>query len=694
MGTLDIDAMTELRTHYLDAAKAAGAQIATSSGLKKGHFTAVQKQLTETSNRLAEAIEKTGMNYIGESAKTFTGISSRFMQDSGVSHRNSIVAMTNAVNTDVVNSTIMRQYGKNNYTFSDSVWNTTRKGWLDDVKSVVTSGIAMGRDPVKIAQDLAKYTRGGKTALLKSWGPEAKMGDKRLPEAIDYRAARLVRSEMYASMQNAQALAGLDNPACNGLFDWILNASRVDWNCICEELAADGPYEYEELPDYPHPNCMCIIQPKLRDHDQFMKDLKAWGDGEDVDYMDEWADNMQSQYVCPGTNPNKWLPDITNNKKFAAEDMMENESLTMSEAEMKERLAYLNKAKVPVKKAGTAEGANAADKEAWKVMKKEILALRKALYHGGTIPASSVVPPKDVPHTPSPTSPPPAPKAEPKVPKGKYEAPKEYAFTKKEDAPDIINQFKKSQFSRYRTSGAFNGDFNSIIKKNKLVKDALFKEIEEFRNNVYTSYSAADTVKEFKRIGQAIVRQAEEYDIDPKILAICYRTTGGDIKIRGSHAGDDLRMFSENAFLPTDWINDSNKVGGFWLTTRMSEGAYYNWRDKQINIPDHSEAPSTALHEFTHRVEAVRPELRLATNEYWNERTKADNKVVDWWDYKVIRDKFKDEYMGRVYDWETRGGTGMELLSRGWDKFMRNMGAGQAVDDDYREWFLGVLTGG
>jgi hypothetical protein len=103
------------------------------------------------------------------------------------------------------------------------------------------------------------YLKGGPEAVKGRWGklePGTREYAKRLgSKGVDYRAMRLYRSEIHRNQQEAAVEGGEDNPACTGLYDWILMPGRGTFLCNCPELAAGGPYTKDTIPDYPHPNC-------------------------------------------------------------------------------------------------------------------------------------------------------------------------------------------------------------------------------------------------------------------------------------------------------------------------------------------------------------------------------------------------------------------------------------------------------
>ncbi len=194
-----------------------------------------------------------------------------------------------SVQDKVIQSVINRVY-QGGYTYSDAIWKVGAR-YQDDIKIVLSVGLAQGRDMVKIARDIQVYTKDGKIALAKRLGTlerPSKEFMKRIGNKVDWRALRLVRSELFQAVQDANKEFGRKNPACLDLYDWVMESGRQQWNCECANLSAGSPYQYNSLPSYPHSNCSCNIRPVLRDGKEFINDLKIFIDGGSVDYLDEW----------------------------------------------------------------------------------------------------------------------------------------------------------------------------------------------------------------------------------------------------------------------------------------------------------------------------------------------------------------------------------------------------------------------
>ena len=206
--------------------------------------------------------------------------------ESLVPHIHSVFA---SIQDKIIQSVVNRVY-QGGYTYSDAIWKVGTR-YQDDIKNVLSVGLAQGRDMVKIARDIQVYTKDGKIALAKRLGNlERPSTDfmKRIGNKVDWRALRLVRSELFQAVQDANKEFGKNNPACLDLYDWVMESGRQQWSCECANLSAGGPYTYNELPDYPHANCSCSVRPVLRDGKEFIADLKTFIAGGRVDYIDEW----------------------------------------------------------------------------------------------------------------------------------------------------------------------------------------------------------------------------------------------------------------------------------------------------------------------------------------------------------------------------------------------------------------------
>ncbi len=292
-------AMTEVGNAFKQAGELVAEQVRKAELTDASEFTIkslqnINLQLDEGSRIIRESLESEIPLSVDKLSSRITAIDEQYMDDaiarsgstlSRVKVKNLFVSL----NVQMVVNTTTRIWS-DGYTFSDRIWKVGQS-YAEDMRRVLSAGLAQGRDPVKIAADLEKYIADGKQILAKRYG-KLEAGTRqfvqRIPRNVDYRALRLVRSEIYTTLKEIGVSSGLANPAALDLYDWVMQAGRADWSCSCPEYAHEGPYRHDEVPSPPHPNCSCYVVARLMDTDQFIEDLKRWEAGERVDYLDEW----------------------------------------------------------------------------------------------------------------------------------------------------------------------------------------------------------------------------------------------------------------------------------------------------------------------------------------------------------------------------------------------------------------------
>lgn len=297
------DVMQELQDVYLEAAELAKAEVlrAEREGLSEltvQSKNAISQQLDRgvgiindaTNKALAQGVE--GVLSIEDSitnawlldATKEAGVGASVITSKGLEALNLIVR------EQVLAITVSRQFA-DNYTLSERVWESASL-YKTDMNRVINLGLAQGKDNIKIAEAMSDYIKGGREALTraKTYGKISRGNGRlysRISKNADWRALRLIRSEEYMSLQAAAVQRGENNPGSTGLYNWVEN-DFVFFPCECPSLAANSPYTAEEIPSYPHPNCLCTIEQILRDQQEFVEDLVKWTKGESVPYIDKW----------------------------------------------------------------------------------------------------------------------------------------------------------------------------------------------------------------------------------------------------------------------------------------------------------------------------------------------------------------------------------------------------------------------
>lgn len=273
--------------------------------LTAASLSKLESTLRTTGARIAGETENITINSIDDGITATSMPGKEFLKDgisiSGIERVkfDVIDKMYAQLNEDLINLTYTRIW-EDGYTFSQRIWGFPgtpgqpflpglAQYWENDVKNLITFGLAQGRDILQVAKDLSYYAVHGKRKLMQRYGQlvrGTKQFAKRFPKWIDWRAMRLARSELYISLQDASKLQGKLNPA---VLEYIWNLTAgVEHECVCPDIAANSPYQADNIPDYPHSNCLCYITHRVRSRDKFVQDLVDWGKGMGVPYLDNW----------------------------------------------------------------------------------------------------------------------------------------------------------------------------------------------------------------------------------------------------------------------------------------------------------------------------------------------------------------------------------------------------------------------
>lgn len=300
---ITIRTMREIRTTYKDAAKLAAdamraAEKSGAAEITVQSYRNLYDQLTAGAAKIEDIIRSETPGAVEKLAAKITDIDYKFTKQAfdtyNIIDPAKIKSLGLSINSEMVNL-LQNRIWQDGYTFSHRVWRVGVE-YQTQIKRVVSAGLAQGRDPVSIAGDIEVYVAEGKAKLAKRYGPDLEQGTKewlkRIRKNIDYNAMRLVRTELYATLQDAGRESGRVNPAALDQYDWILEANRQHWNCACPDLADGSWYAYNDVPSMPHPNCRCRVQARLRNDADFQGDIKAWVDGNRVPYLDEWYNEI------------------------------------------------------------------------------------------------------------------------------------------------------------------------------------------------------------------------------------------------------------------------------------------------------------------------------------------------------------------------------------------------------------------
>jgi hypothetical protein len=193
--------------------------------LSESEWLSIRSELADKT--ITDGITSTTMAAIIAGTGLYVAINAKYLKDVLPSNNRvsatGINKLASVQKQKAIDSLKQRTYGTGK-TFSTRVWDA-KSVYDDTIKMIVQEGIRIGRDPAKIAKDITVYTADGREALAKRWASlerGASEWTKRLPKNIDWRAVRLVRSELQATLQREEVLAGETNPGATQEYQWVL----------------------------------------------------------------------------------------------------------------------------------------------------------------------------------------------------------------------------------------------------------------------------------------------------------------------------------------------------------------------------------------------------------------------------------------------------------------------------------------
>ena len=321
-GTLTAKTIKILQKAFKEAGELAAKQVlkTTAAGLSdltSSAWSQIERQLIAGADLIAESLITQVPPLLSDSYNNFFQIDSKYIMDAvnlaGVTEitKTGIKNIGLGVNFDLLKIQADRIY-QDGYSFSDRVWND----FIDElpigvhgdyqyrIKNLILTGQAQGRDVIDIADDIQQYIVKGKDFVFKEgrYGrliPGTAQYKRRISKKVDWRALRLVRSELNASLQEAGIMQGKMNPGAKDLINWMKTSGNpIDLsgkNNVsgkrCIDLQRANPHKPEDVNSYNHPNCSCYKEPVLKKADDFLSELKDWQPGDNSE-MDSWYNDI------------------------------------------------------------------------------------------------------------------------------------------------------------------------------------------------------------------------------------------------------------------------------------------------------------------------------------------------------------------------------------------------------------------
>lgn len=98
----------------------------------------------------------------------------------------------------------------------------------------------------------------------------------KIPGGVSSSAKRLARTEINNAF-HAQSRADVAERPWIDSVRWNLSKSHPDsqQECACDRYAYIGTFSADDVPDKPHPNCLCYVTPVIRDFAEIFEEYKS-----------------------------------------------------------------------------------------------------------------------------------------------------------------------------------------------------------------------------------------------------------------------------------------------------------------------------------------------------------------------------------------------------------------------------------
>ena len=267
---------------------------------------------------------------------------------------------------------------------------------------------------------------------------------------------------------------------------------------------------------------------------------------------------------------------------------------------------------------------------------------------------------------------------------------------------DFTNQFTE-EFRLRRAKSSARAEFNRTGEALKL-----FREIEEYQKDLRELKASlpANMVPGSPKYQEILAAKAKE------VLNEVRPTGQGGPNFVGSSKVNQLIDEAKQVY-PNEWLDAAKATVGEVQTESVARG-YWNKARKKLTVSfsktnDGNFKPgySTTVHEMAHMMEDSVPGLKELEFAFAHERAALNPKRTRWSAKETgFLDKWRMTYSGKDYDYNTNSNyeiftTGMEAIFSGGDAFVGPSSVDSIyknptvkpgdVDDEFRQWILGVL---
>ena len=129
---------------------------------------------------------------------------------------------------------------------------------------------------------------------------------------------------------------------------------------ICDSLAAGSPYALSRVPRLPHPNCLCVITPKIMGKRKFSNRVNGWAKGKN-NFLDKYSEfmggvSLEDELRLSG-ELNSWLNDrVVDESNLGFRSMLSNSVFSKKVAETRVSTAMWTRLKTSESRSGLVSG--------------------------------------------------------------------------------------------------------------------------------------------------------------------------------------------------------------------------------------------------------------------------------------------------------------------------------------------------
>ena len=238
-----------------------------------------------------------------------------------------------------------------------------------------------------------------------------------------------------------------------------------------------------------------------------------------------------------------------------------------------------------------------------------------------------------------------------------------------------------------------------LINEFEQAKEKLIEETKEEDPIRIKMSQDLESEKEITELGQMIINKANKENKDIIEMLKEYREFGTDQKhtfMKGSNNYAKEEVIEAYQYYPKEWLEKSIEASkdNPLLVKQGKRGQHFTLPDPTIIV---GPRPTSAAHEFAHRMEYLKPEIKQIEKEFFERRAAQYGNIEEflseiygnpaWKNEKAMYGNFIIPYMGKIY----KHGI-YDLLSMGIEGLWFNT-YNIKEDPDFCAFIIGILLG-